>query len=364
MYTTVFLLTFGHIRTRINIKGGPFPKVLSSGVRPQYITCERDNLILTLTPNPSIDATLVLSEPLTSGDVHRASEVTQVAGGKGVNVTHAVHLAGEQTLALFPSHDSDSFLNLIHAAGLPSSATAMDGSIRVNTTITEPDGTTTKVNGPGPVLSDADAQAITSTLTARALAADWVVLAGSLPRGVDTDWYCELISAIRAAAPQARIAVDTSDAPMLAIGKNLESSAPDLIKPNGLELGQLTGTDGRELEAQAARGDYSGVVRAARDVVKRGIAEVLVTLGGAGAVLVTAEGAWAATPPPATVKSTVGAGDAALAGYLLGRTAGKSPAASLAQSVAYGTAAASKQGTQFPRPEEIDIAHTTVNSLA
>ena len=172
------------------------------------------------------------------------------------------------------------------------------------------------------------------------------------------------ISAVRAAAPQARIAVDTSDAPMLAIGKNLESSAPDLIKPNGLELGQLTGTDGRELEAQAARGDYSGVVSAARDVVKRGIAEVLVTLGGAGAVLVTAEGAWAATPPPATVKSTVGAGDAALAGYLLGRTAGKSPAASLARSVAYGTAAASKQGTQFPRPEEIDIANTTVNSLA
>ncbi|WP_408934128.1 1-phosphofructokinase family hexose kinase [Corynebacterium marquesiae] len=321
-------------------------------------------MILTLTPNPSIDATLVLSEPLTSGDVHRASEVTQVAGGKGVNVTHAVHLAGEQSLALFPAHDSDSFLNLIHSAGLPSSAIPMDGTVRVNTTITEPDGTTTKVNGPGPELSDAESHAITSELTARALASDWVVLAGSLPRGVNTDWYCDLISAVRAAAPQARIAVDTSDAPMQAIGESLNSAAPDLIKPNGLELGQLTGTDGRELEDQAARGEYAGVVRAARDVVKQGIAEVLVTLGGAGAVLVTADGAWAATPPPATVKSTVGAGDAALAGYLLGRTAGKSPADSLAQSVAYGTAAASKQGTQFPCPEELDIAHTPVNSLA
>ncbi len=331
---------------------------------PQYTTCERDDLILTLTPNPSIDATLVLSDPLTSGDVHRASEVTQVAGGKGVNVTHTVHLAGEQSLALFPAHDSDSFLNLVHSAGLPSSAIPMDGAVRVNTTITEPDGTTTKVNGPGPALSDADSRAITSELTARALASDWVVLAGSLPRGVNTDWYCDLISAVRAAAPQARIAVDTSDAPMQAIGENLNSAAPDLIKPNGLELGQLTGTDGRELEDQAARGEYAGVVRAARDVVKQGIAEVLVTLGSAGAVLVTADGAWAATPPPATVKSTVGAGDAALAGSLLGRTAGKSPADSLAQSVAYGTAAASKQGTQFPRPEELDIAHTPVQSLA
>ncbi|MER0117980.1 MULTISPECIES: 1-phosphofructokinase family hexose kinase [unclassified Corynebacterium] len=320
-------------------------------------------MILTLTPNPSIDATLALNQPLASGDVHRAASVTQVAGGKGVNVAHAVHLAGKETLALFPARAADPFINLIHDVDLPYAHVNMDGSVRVNTTITEPDGTTTKVNGPGPLLSDATQNHLIATLTRHAQSADWVALAGSLPKGVDAGWYTDLIKEIRTAAPQARIAVDTSDAPMKAIAEQLDSAAPDLIKPNGFELGQLTGQDGLALERAAAAGDYSPVVEAARDVVKRGIKEVLVTLGSAGAVLVNADGAWAATPPPATVKSTVGAGDAALAGYLLGRTQGKGPADSLALSVAYGTAAAAKPGTQFPRPEELDTAHTSISAL-
>lgn len=320
-------------------------------------------MILTLTPNPSIDATLALNQPLASGDVHRAASVTQVAGGKGVNVAHAVHLAGKETLALFPARAADPFINLIHDVDLPYAHVDMDGGVRVNTTITEPDGTTTKVNGPGPLLSDATQNHLIATLTRHAQSADWVALAGSLPKGVDAGWYTDLIKEIRTAAPQARIAVDTSDAPMRAIAQQLDSAAPDLIKPNGFELGQLTGQDGLALERAAAAGDYSPVVEAARDVVGRGIKEVLVTLGGAGAVLVNADGAWAATPPPATVKSTVGAGDAALAGYLLGRTQGKGPADSLALSVAYGTAAAAKPGTQFPRPEELDTAHTSISAL-
>lgn len=320
-------------------------------------------MILTLTPNPSIDATLALNQPLASGDVHRAASVTQVAGGKGVNVAHAVHLAGKETLALFPARAADPFINLIHDVDLPYAHVNMDGSVRVNTTITEPDGTTTKVNGPGPLLSDATQNHLIATLTRHAQSADWVALAGSLPKGVDAGWYTDLIKEIRTAAPQARIAVDTSDAPMKAIAEQLDSAAPDLIKPNGFELGQLTGQDGLALERAAAAGDYSPVVEAARDVVKRGIKEVLVTLGSAGAVLVNVDGAWAATPPPATVKSTVGAGDAALAGYLLGRTQGKGPADSLALSVAYGTAAAAKPGTQFPRPEELDTAHTSISAL-
>lgn len=320
-------------------------------------------MILTLTPNPSIDATLALSHPLASGDVHRAVSVTQVAGGKGVNVAHAVHLAGKESLALFPARETDPFMNLIHDVNLPYAHVDMDGGVRVNTTITEPDGTTTKVNGPGPLLSDVTQNHLITSLTHHALSADWVVLAGSLPQGVPAGWYTDLIKEIRNVAPQARIAVDTSDAPMKAIAEQLDSAAPDLIKPNGFELGQLTNQDGLALERAAAAGDYSAVVRAARDVVGRGIAEVLVTLGGSGAVLVTADGAWAATPPPATVKSTVGAGDAALAGYLLGCTQGQGSAESLALSVAYGTAAAAKPGTQFPHPAELDTAHTSISAL-
>lgn len=320
-------------------------------------------MILTLTPNPSIDLTLSLDDRLTRGAVHRAAHLSQVAGGKGVNVAHAAHLAGEETIALFPAAEGDTFLNLVAEAEIPAQRVRIADIIRVNTTVTEPDGTTTKINGPGPTLSLAEQRSIVSSLEGLAQKADWVIMAGSLPKGVPEDWYTQLTAALRVVAPQVRIAVDTSDAPMRALGANLNHAAPDLIKPNGLELGQLTDTDGLKLEQAAKAGDFSGVVEAARVVIKRGIPEVLVTLGSAGAVLVTADRAWMATPPPVTVRSTVGAGDSSLAGYVLARRAGKNFDAALAQSVAYGTAAAGLPGTEIPAPQRLNIEATTVSLL-
>lgn len=90
---------------------------------------------------------------------------------------------------------------------------------------------------------------------------------------------------------------------------------------------------------------------------------MLVTLGAAGAVLVTANGAWKATPPPITVRSTVGAGDCSLAGYLLERTAGGSPAECLRTAVAYGTAAAGLPGTTIPTPAQVNLDDTVVSSF-
>src|SRR5699024_9604149 len=75
---------------------------------------------------------------------------------------------------------------------------------------------------------------------------------------------------------QVKIALDTSDKPMEEIAKNLSTAAPDLIKPNGLELGQLVGEDGLALEAAAEGGDYSGVIAAARKVNAQGVGYVLV----------------------------------------------------------------------------------------
>ena len=81
-------------------------------------------------------------------------------------------------------------------------------------------------------------------------------------------------------------------------------------------------------------------------------AAVLATLGAAGALLVTAEGAWAATPPPITVRSTVGAGDSSVAGFILADVAGGSPADCLASAVSHGSAAASLPGTTLPTPAD------------
>ena len=320
-------------------------------------------MILTLTPNPSIDATVRLNEELQPGAVHRAESVSRVAGGKGVNVTHAVTLANVESLALLPAMPTDPFLALAADASIPVHSVDSDSAVRINTTLTEPDGRTTKLNGPGPTLDASVQQAVADALTEHCARAEWIVMAGSLPKGVPVDWYTQLIGVARAANPEIRVAVDTSDAPMVALGDNLEVANPDLIKPNGLELGQLAGVDGEALEAAAEDGDFSGVVDAARVVVKRGIPEVLVTLGGAGAVLVTANEAWAATPPPITLRSTVGAGDSSLSGYILARRSGASYPEALRQAVAYGSAAAALPGTQIPSPEELDIEHTTVSPV-
>ena len=117
------------------------------------------------------------------------------------------------------------------------------------------------------------------------------------------------------------------------------------MKPNGEELASLTGGDADAIEA-----DPVAAARAAEVLVARGVEAVLATLGGAGAVLVTADGAWHATPPPTTVVSTVGAGDSSLFGYLLGDLRGHEPAERLRLAVSYGSAAAGLPGTTIPTP--------------
>lgn len=321
-------------------------------------------MILTLTPNPSIDATMHLASPLRRGQVNRPVSVSQVAGGKGVNVTHALSLAGCETLAVFPAGDDDPFIALARQAGIPFEATYSAGSVRINTTLTEDDGTTTKVNGLGAPLDFTHQSSVEKKIKELAADATHLVMAGSLPPGVPPDWYSSLIIAVREAHPDLPIAVDTSDEAMVQLGKSLSVAAPTIIKPNGFELGQLIGADGEAMEKAALAGDFHDVIKAAREIVKRGIPEVLVTLGGAGAILVTAAGAWFAAPPPVEVHSTVGAGDSSLAGYLLARSQGLSPADCLAHSVAYGTAAAGLPGTTIPSPHHLNLADTHVREIA
>lgn len=320
-------------------------------------------MILTLTPNPSIDATMQLDTELRRGHVQRPSSITQVAGGKGVNVSHAMLLANKHTLAVFPAGGNDPFVALMRQTEIPFHAIPVEEGVRINATITEPDGTTTKINGPGATVNTDVRLTIQDAVTKLADNSSWLVMAGSLPPGVPADWYTELITAVRATRPDLPIAVDTSDDAIRALGTGLERAAPTLIKPNGLELGQLTDRDGEALEAAAAAGEFDEIVSAARQVIDRGVNEVLVTLGAAGAALVTSAGAWFATPPPVEVMSTVGAGDSSLAGYLMARAEGGTPADCLVRAVAYGTAATGLPGTTIPSPAQLNLTGTHVRAL-
>ena len=314
-------------------------------------------MIITFTANPSHDRTVALPEELHRGAVQRAVSVISQAGGKGVNISRASVSAGVPTLAVLPAPKDDPFVLELLSAGIDCRPVNHEGTLRVNVTISEPDGTTTKLNSPGPEMTDATRAAVTQTLQLRAGEGDWVVLAGSLPPGAPPEWYAELVTAL--ANTGARVAVDTSDAPLRSLVERLGTAAPHLMKPNGHELASFTGLDGDALEE-----DPAAAAKAALVLVDQGVETVLVTLGGRGAVLVTAEGAWHATPPPTTVVSTVGAGDSSLFGYLLAAIEGRSPADRLALAVAYGSAAAGLPGTTIPEPQHVDPTLVEVTPLA
>lgn len=315
-------------------------------------------MIVTLTANPSLDRTATLDHPLTRGEVHRVNSVTVEPGGKGINVARVAHYAGHPVRAILPAASGDPILAGLDGLRLPYRSVALTEPVRTNLTLTEADGTTTKINEPGPTLSAEVAERLAELLVLESERADWVVLSGSLPPGVPADWYAGLVEALRPWG--GKIAVDTSDAPLLALAAQFPKSAPDLLKPNAAELGQLTGADADHLEAAAAAGDPSACVAAAGNLVASGVKAVLATLGGAGAVLVTADGAWHASPPPITVRSTVGAGDSSVAGYVLAETRGLSAPDRLRLAVAYGSAAAALAGTTLPRPDQLNTAAVTV----
>lgn len=318
-------------------------------------------MIVTVTPNPSLDRTVTLSSPLTRGAVQRVDSVTVEPGGKGINVARALTLAGVAAEAVLPAADSDPLLSGLRALDVRFTGVPVADPVRTNLAITESDGTTTKLNERGAVVDAGALEALTRCVLAKAQDASWVVLSGSLPPGIPLDWYAQVVSLL--APLDCRVAVDTSEAPLAALAAAFEVAAPDLIKPNAEELADLAGVPAADLEDAAAQGDMSPVVSASQALVARGVGAVLATLGAAGAVLVDGSGAWLATPPPIVPRSTVGAGDSSLAGYLRAAVAGADAPQRLQMAVAYGSAAAALPGSALPGPAQLDLDAVRTHSV-
>lgn len=166
-------------------------------------------------------------------------------------------------------------------------------------------GETTDLNFPGLTPTRAELAELEARLDG--LDAVWCVLAGSLPPGVGADFYAEATRRLKARG--VRVAVDTSGAAL----RSAVAAGPDVIKPNVHELEELVG---RRLA------DVAGVVAAARELLVGGVGLVVVSRGADGAVFVSADEVVVARPPSIAVRSTVGAGDAMVAGIVAGRLRG------------------------------------------
>src|SRR3954451_14571124 len=165
-------------------------------------------MIVTLTTNPSVDRTMTLTGELQRGAVLRAASVTAQAGGKGVNISRAAVAASVPTIAVLPAAKDDPFVVELLRDGVDCRPERPAGDVRVNLTLTEPDGTTTKVNTPGAVVERADLDRLAAAVKQRSRQARWVVLAGSLPPGAPDDWYAGLVGEL--AGTGTKVAVDTS----------------------------------------------------------------------------------------------------------------------------------------------------------
>ena len=302
-----------------------------------------------LTPIPSIDRTVSVPE-LEHGEVNRATESRIDPGGKGINVARALTANGTQALAVLPVGGPEGHLmqELLGRSGTAYTPVPIAGTTRMNIAVIEPDGTTTKLNEPGPSLSATELDALFAAVDAPlARQASWVVGCGSLTPGSPEHLYADLVRCAHAAG--ARVAIDSSGLPLTAA----VSAHPDLIKPNHEELEELVGMPLRTI----------GDVRdAARKLVAGGIGTVVVSLGRHGALLVDADTVAHAGAHIDRPVSTVGAGDSLLAGYLHAVCRGATPAQALATGVAWGAAAVSLPGSRMPTPA--DIARITVTTDA
>lgn len=318
-------------------------------------------MIVTLTANPSLDRTIELGGPLQRGAVQRATAAHRQPGGKGVNIARALAAAEIPCLALLTGAADDPVLIALTAEGIEHLNLAIPEPLRSNVTVTEPDGTTTKVNEPGPELSAQQQAALIRLCVEHSAGRRWLVLAGSLPCGVAEDFYARAIHTVReklgAAAPL--IAVDSSGQPL----HQALAARPDLIKPNAEELAELVvaaglASTGSLPAPELLETQPDAVAKLAEPLVRSGVGNVLATLGAHGAVLIEKTGSWHARGPKIVARSTVGAGDAALSGYLLAQLAGASAADRLRQAVAHGAAAAALPGSTMPKPE-----HTRVDGI-
>lgn len=296
--------------------------------------------IVTLTLNPAIDETVLL-ERLRPGHVHRASGVAFHAGGKGVNVASCLADWGLPVIAtgILGRGNAGTFEALFTTKHITDAFLRVAGETRTNIKLSH-DGETTDINLPGLQITREENARIFEQTLALADENTLVVLGGSLPAGIADNIYASLTTALRERG--ARTLLDTSGVPLT---RALQAAQlPYCIKPNRSEL---------EFYAGCTLNSDESLIEVARQLITRGVNLVVVSLGAEGALFVTADEVLRAALPALRVTSTVGAGDAMVAGIVaaLCENAGLEAMARLAS--AFAAAKLQQAGANLPARQNV-----------
>ncbi len=284
-------------------------------------------MIYTVTLNPAVDCAVKVSN-YCEGRVNRAESEVLTAGGKGINMSIILSRLGVQTMALgFCGGDTGHLLcSLLDKAGCPHRMTELEGQLtRINMKLST-DGVETEINGKGPDISADELESFVSGLTDTVKDGDKLILAGSVPASVPSSIYADIMK--RFSVRGVRIVADAS-------GKLLTELLPIkpfLIKPNNFELGEICGCDVNTRDE---------AYECALSLREMGARNILVSLAGEGAVLITEDGMRIdMEAPKGTVRNSVGAGDSMVAGFLAGYELFGDYEAALALGTACGSATA------------------------
>ena len=258
--------------------------------------------VLCVTPNTSVDRILTVPGYQTGG-VSRASTVSAVCGGKGVNVARAVSRLGHRAVCsgLLAGHSGRYAAEAANGEGLEACWTWVAGETRTCVIIVS-DGASTVVNEPGVAVGADDWRRFVSDVAGLAAQADAVCVSGSMPTGRHEGGAASLVEAGRQA--DRSVWIDSSGQALA----DAITAHPHGVKINGDEAGALLG------QTISGAGDAIAAVGALRS---KGVGTVAVTLGAEGAVLGAGEGTWRSKPPDVSAVNPTGAGDCFLAALVV-----------------------------------------------
>ena len=287
-------------------------------------------MILTVCPNPCVDCTIEL-DFLNVGKMNRIRNKQETYAGKALNVAISLKRLGGNCLATgFMFQDNGRlFIQRCTQEGVMHDFVWNPGSARVNYKIIDNKSMMTEINDKGEMVAHSKQEELINLVAERAKNCDIVVMSGSLPQGVDNDFYARLCKAI---PNNVKKIVDAEGDVLL----NAVREGVYMIKPN---LEELEHTFGRNIESREE------MIQACRELINMGAQNVLLSLGKHGAILTNGEESYFCRSANVAVNSTVGAGDSMVAAACLQIEKNASMQEILKAAVAGGTASVTTRGT-------------------
>lgn len=286
-------------------------------------------MIYTVTFNPALDYVVFL-DGLKLGDINRTTRESIYYGGKGINVSTILNTLGMETTALgfVAGFTGKAIEDGLNAQGMHTDFIHLpEGNSRINVKVKH--GDETEINGQGPVITQEAIDALFEKLNVLR-EEDVLVLAGSIPNTLPEDIYERILAAL--SGKGIRIAVDATKDLLL----NVLKYHPFLIKPNNHELGEMFHTVCETRE---------DIEHYARELQKMGARNVLISMAGDGAILITEDGGSIRMgTPKGKVVNSVGAGDSMVAGFLAGYLKNGNYEEALKTGTAAGSATAFSEG--------------------